>query len=66
MGDKAAYAAQPERIAAIGAAITAAKPDVWKSKSETDAVVIYLLAAGSRAISSACWKAARCRRAKFR
>ena len=46
MGDKAAYAAQPERIAAIGAAITAAKPDVWKSKSETDAVVIYLLSGG--------------------
>jgi chemotaxis protein MotC len=46
MGDKAAYAAQPERIAAIGAAITAAKPDVWKAKSETDAAVIYLLSGG--------------------
>jgi chemotaxis protein MotC len=45
-GDKAAYAAQPERLAAIGAAIAAAKPDVWKAKSETDAAVIYLLSGG--------------------
>jgi chemotaxis protein MotC len=45
-GDKAAYASQAERIAAIGAAIVAAKPDVWQSKRETDAVVIYLLSGG--------------------
>lgn len=45
-GDKAGYAAQSERIAAIGAAIVAASPDVWKSKRETDAAVVYLLSAG--------------------
>ncbi|THD49319.1 MAG: hypothetical protein E7774_01370 [Bradyrhizobium sp.] len=45
-GDKAAYAAQPERIAAIGAAIAAAKPELWQSKRETDAAVIYLLSGG--------------------
>ena len=45
-GDKAAYAAQPDRLSAIGAAIAAAKPEVWKSKGETDAVVIYLLSGG--------------------
>ncbi len=45
-GDKAAFAAQSERINAIGAAIGAAAPDVWQSKRETDAVVIYLLSGG--------------------
>lgn len=45
-GDKAAYTAQAERIKAIGAAITAAKPDIWQSKTETDAAVIYLLSGG--------------------
>ena len=45
-GDKSAYAAQPERLKAIGAAIAAAKPEVWQSKSETDAAVIYLLSGG--------------------
>jgi len=45
-GDKAAYSAQTERLAAIGAAIAAAKPEVWKSKSETNAAVVYLLSGG--------------------
>ncbi|MGD0641387.1 MAG: hypothetical protein ABSC22_11625 [Roseiarcus sp.] len=45
-GDKSAYAAQQERLNAIGAAIGAAKPEVWKSKSETDAVIVYLLSGG--------------------
>jgi len=45
-GDKAAYASQAERIGAVGAAIAAAKPEVWQSKRETDAVVIYLLSGG--------------------
>jgi chemotaxis protein MotC len=45
-GDKSAYAAQAERLRAIGAAIAAAKPDVWQTKSETDAAVIYLLSGG--------------------
>ena len=41
-GDKAAYASQAERISAVGAAIAAAKPEVWQSKRETDSAVIYL------------------------
>ena len=45
-GDKAAYASQAERISAVGAAIVAAKPEVWQSKRETDAAVIYLLSGG--------------------
>jgi chemotaxis protein MotC len=45
-GDKAAYASQAERISAVGAAIVAAKPEVWRSKRETDSVVIYLLSGG--------------------
>jgi chemotaxis protein MotC len=45
-GDQSAYAAQPERLKAIGAAIAAAKPEVWQSKTETDAAVIYLLSGG--------------------
>ncbi len=45
-GDKSAYAAQPERLKAMGAAIAAAKPEVWRSKRETDAAVIYLLSGG--------------------
>ena len=45
-GDKAAYASQAERISAIGAAIVAAKPEVWQSKRETDAAVIYLFSGG--------------------
>jgi chemotaxis protein MotC len=45
-GDKAAYASQAERISAIGAAIVAAKPEVWQSKHETDAAVIYLFSGG--------------------
>lgn len=45
-GDKSAYAAQQERLNAIGAAIGAAKPEVWKSKDEADAVIIYLLSGG--------------------
>jgi len=45
-GDKAAYASQAERISAVGAAIAAAKPEVWQSKRETDSAVIYLLCGG--------------------
>jgi len=45
-GDKAAYAAQPEKLAAIAAAIAAAKPETWRSKRETDAVAIYLFSGG--------------------
>ncbi len=45
-GDKAAYASQPQRMSAVGAAIVAAKPEVWQSKRETDAAVIYLLSGG--------------------
>ena len=45
-GDKAAYASQTERISAVGAAILAAKPEVWQSKRETDSAVIYLLSGG--------------------
>ena len=45
-GDKAAYATQPDRFNAIGAAIAVAKPEVWQSKRETDAVVVYLLSGG--------------------
>ena len=45
-GDKAAYASQAERISAVGAAIVAAKPEIWQSKRETDAAVIYLLSGG--------------------
>jgi len=45
-GDKAAYASQTERISAVGAAILAAKPEVWQSKHETDSAVIYLLSGG--------------------
>lgn len=45
-GDKSAYAAQPERLKAIGAAIAAAKPEVWQSKTETDAAIVYLLSGG--------------------
>jgi chemotaxis protein MotC len=45
-GDKSAYTAQAERLKAIGAAIAAAKPDAWRTKSETDAAVLYLLSGG--------------------
>jgi len=45
-GDKAAYASQADRISAVGAAIVAAKPEVWQSKRETDSAVIYLLSGG--------------------
>jgi chemotaxis protein MotC len=45
-GDKAAYTAQPEQLKAIGAAIAAASPEVWRDKAETDAAVIYLLSGG--------------------
>jgi chemotaxis protein MotC len=45
-GDKAAYASQAERMSAVGAAIGAAKPEVWRSKRETDSAVIYLLCGG--------------------
>jgi chemotaxis protein MotC len=45
-GDKAAYAAQPEKLVAIAAAIAAAKPETWRSKRETDAVAIYLFSGG--------------------
>jgi chemotaxis protein MotC len=45
-GDKAAYALQRDRLRAIGAAISAAKPETWKDKNETDAAVAYVLSGG--------------------
>ena len=45
-GDKAAYAAQPERLRAIGAAIAAANPEIWKDKTQTDAAIAYVLSGG--------------------
>lgn len=45
-GDRAAYAKQQERLHAIGAAILAAKPEIWQQKSETDAAAAYVLGGG--------------------
>jgi chemotaxis protein MotC len=45
-GDKGAYALQRDRLRAIGAAISAAKPETWKDKNETDAAVAYVLSGG--------------------
>lgn len=51
-GDKAAYAKQNDRLRAIGDAILAARPEIWKSKSETDAAAAYVLSGGQpRAIA---------------
>ncbi len=46
VGDKTAYPRQQERLRAIGAAIGAAKPEIFKQKSETDAIAVYLLSGG--------------------
>lgn len=46
-GDKTAYAHQNERLRALGEAIGAAKPEIWKAKSETDAAAAYVLSGGS-------------------
>jgi len=45
-GDQAAFAAQPERLKAISAAIQAAPPETWQTKSETDGAIVYLLSGG--------------------
>ena len=45
-GDKAAYAAEPGQLRAIGAAISTATPDNWKQKSEAVAAIAYLLSGG--------------------
>jgi chemotaxis protein MotC len=45
-GDQSSYALSQERLHAIGAAIEAAKPEVWKDKTQTDAVAIYILSGG--------------------
>ena len=49
-GDKTAYGLQNEKLRAIAAAIAAAKPDVWKKKSETDAAAAYVLGGGQPAV----------------
>jgi len=46
VGDKTAYTEQQGRLRAIGAAISASKPETWKDKSETDAVADYILSGG--------------------
>jgi chemotaxis protein MotC len=45
-GDKSAYSLAQSRLRAIAAAIAAAKPEVWRDKSETNAVAIYMLSGG--------------------
>ena len=45
-GEKAAYAAEPGQLRAIGAAILAAAPESWKQKSEAVAAIAYLLSGG--------------------
>ena len=49
-GDRTAYGLQNEKLRAIAAAIAAAKPDVWKKKSETDAAAAYVLGGGQPAV----------------
>jgi chemotaxis protein MotC len=49
-GDKAAYALQRDRLRTIGASISAAKPETWKDKNETDAAVAYVLSGGQPSV----------------
>ena len=46
-GDKSAYPAQLAQLKALGAAITAAKPETWQDKREADSLVVYVLSGGS-------------------
>jgi chemotaxis protein MotC len=45
-GDKAAFAAEPAQLRAIGSAVGAAKPELWKDHNETIAAIVYLLSGG--------------------
>ena len=45
-GRQARLCEAKEKLRAISAAIAAAKPDVWKNKSQTDAVAAYVLSGG--------------------
>ena len=45
-GDRAAYAAEPGQLRAIGAAILAARPEHWKDRNESIAAIVYLLSGG--------------------
>ena len=49
-GDKTAYACKTRSYAPSRAAIAAAKPDVWKKKSETDAAAAYVLGGGQPSV----------------
>ena len=51
-GDKTAYAKQNDKLRAIGDAILAAKPEIWKSKEETDAAAAYVLSGGQPRVIS--------------
>jgi chemotaxis protein MotC len=42
-GDRAAYAAEPAQLRAIGEALDAAKPEAWKDANSTVAAIVYLL-----------------------
>jgi chemotaxis protein MotC len=46
-GDKSAYAAQLKQLKAMDAAITAAKPEIWKDRREAESLVIYILSGGA-------------------
>jgi chemotaxis protein MotC len=48
-GDKSAYPSQQKLLRAMGAAITAAKPETWKDRREADSLVIYILSGGALA-----------------
>jgi chemotaxis protein MotC len=48
-GDKAAYPAELNQLKTIGAAIATASPETWKTKRETDSLIIYILSGGSLA-----------------
>ncbi len=45
-GDKAAFAAEPAQLRAIGSAVAAAKPELWKDRNEAIAAIVYLLSGG--------------------
>ena len=45
-GERDAYAMQSEQLKAMGDSILAAKPEIWKYKTETDAAAAYLLSGG--------------------
>jgi chemotaxis protein MotC len=45
-GDKVSYTVQRSQLRLIAAAIAQAKPETWRSKRETDALVLYVLSGG--------------------